>query len=150
MPQSLAKIYLHLIFSTKNRAPMLVNPVRESLHSYTAAVLKNLGCHAVLINSVEDHIHILFELARTATVSAVVEEVKTASSKWLKTQPGITAAFAWQSGYGVFSVSASNLTTVKEYVADQQEHHRKRSFQDELRALLDKHAITYDERYLWD
>jgi REP element-mobilizing transposase RayT len=150
MPQSLAKIYLHLIFSTKNRAPALVDPARESLHAYTATVLKTLGCHAVLINSVEDHIHILFELARTVTVSAVVEEVKTASSKWLKTQPGIKPGFAWQSGYGVFSVSASNLAAVKKYVAEQQEHHKKRSFQDELRVLLKKHGITFDERYLWD
>jgi putative transposase len=150
MPQSLAKVYLHLIFSTKNRAPLLVSPVRESLHRYTATVLDNLGCHTILINSVEDHVHVLFELARTITISAVVENVKTASSRWLKTQPGINRRFAWQNGYGVFSVSVSSLPAVRKYVADQEEHHRRRSFQDEFRAILDKHGIAYDERYVWD
>src|ERR1035438_1106262 len=108
MPQSLSKIYLHLIVSTKNRMPMLIGSVREPLHRYTATVLESLGCHAILINSVEDHVHILFELARTVAVSAVVEEVKTATSKWLKTQPSIRPEFSWQSGYGVFSVGGSN------------------------------------------
>jgi putative transposase len=150
MPQSLSKIYLHLIFSTKNRAPTLRTEVRPSLHSYTAAVLENLACHAVLINSVADHIHILFELARTVAVSTVVEEVKKSSSKWLKTQPGIDRGFAWQAGYGVFSVSQPNVAAVRTYIANQEEHHRRRSFQDELRVMLKKHGITYDERYLWD
>ena len=150
MPQSLSKIYLHLIFSTKNRMPMLIGSVREPLHRYTATVLESLGCHAILINSVEDHVHILFELARTVAVSAVVEEVKTATSKWLKTQPSIRPEFSWQSGYGVFSVGGSNLAAVRKYIANQEEHHRRHSFQDEMRALLDKFGISYDERYLWD
>ena len=150
MSQSLAKIYLHLVFSTKLRAPLIQDAVRDSLHGYMATVLTNLGCHAVLINSVEDHIHILFELARTVTVSQVVEDVKKSSSKWVKTQPGVDEGFAWQSGYGVFSVSASNVPTVREYVANQREHHRTRSFQDELRALFEKHGVQYDERYVWD
>ncbi len=150
MPQSLAKIYLHLVFGTKNRAPMLSDAVRDPLHRYMATVLRNLGCHPVLINSVDDHTHLLFELARTVPVSHVVEEVKRSSSKWLKTQPGVEPGFAWQSGYGVFSVSASNMPAVRDYVAMQREHHRKRSFQDELRALLQKHGVEYDERYVWD
>ena len=150
MPQSLAKIYLHLVFGTKNRAPLLPDTVRGALHGYLATVLGNLGCHANLINSVEDHAHILFELARTVPVSQVVEDVKKSSSKWLKSQPGVGAGFAWQNGYGVFSVSVSNVAAVRDYVANQREHHRTRSFQEELRALLDKHGIQYDERYVWD
>ena len=150
MPQSLAKIHLHLVFSTKNRAPLLPDSLRDSLHGYMATVLANLGCHATLINSVEDHAHILFELARTVTVSQVVEDVKKSSSKWLKTQPGMDSGFAWQSGYGVFSVSVSNVPSVREYVANQRKHHRTRSFQEELRVLLEKHEIQYDERYVWD
>jgi REP-associated tyrosine transposase len=150
MPQSLAKIYLHLVFSTKNRAPMINDQVRDPLHGYMATVLKNLGCHANLINSVEDHIHLLFELGRTVAVSEVVEDVKKSSSKWIKSQPGGVRDFAWQNGYGVFSVSHSNVDTVRDYIVSQDEHHRKRTFQDELRALLEKHGVDYDERYVWD
>jgi REP element-mobilizing transposase RayT len=150
MPQSLARIYLHLVFSTKNREPAIIASVRESLHAYIATVLKNLDCHANLINSVEDHVHLLFELARTVSVSQVVEEVKKSSSKWIKTQAGVSAGFAWQSGYGAFSVSQSNVEGVRAYIATQREHHRKQSFQEELRALLAKHQIAFDERYVWD
>ncbi len=150
MPQSLAKIFLHLVFSTKNRKPTITDAVRDNLHAYMATVLANLGCHANLINSVDDHIHVLFELARTATVSQVVEDVKKSSSKWMKTQPEVSGAFAWQSGYGVFSVSQSNVDAVRAYLANQREHHRKQSFQDELRALFTKHQIVFDERYVWD
>lgn len=150
MPQSLARIYLHLVFSTKNRAPVINDQIRDPLHGYMATVLKNLGCYANLINSVEDHAHLLFELGRTVGVSKVVEDVKKSSSKWIKTQPGGVAIFAWQNGYGVFSVSHSNLETVREYIASQREHHRTRTFQEELRTLLEKHGVAYDERYVWD
>lgn len=104
MPQSLSKIYLHLIFSTKDRAPVIIEQIREPLHRYMATVLKNIGCHANLINSVEDHVHLLFELGRTVAVSKVVEDVKKSSSKWIKTQPGGAGNFSWQNGYGAFSV----------------------------------------------
>ena len=150
MPQSLARIYLHLIFSTKGRAPIINDQIREPVHSYMATVLKNLGCHANLINSVDDHIHLLFELGRTVAVSKVVEDVKKSSSKWVKTQPTCVADFSWQNGYGVFSVSHSNFDAVRDYIAGQHEHHRRRTFQDELRALLEKHGVEYDERYVWD
>jgi REP element-mobilizing transposase RayT len=115
-----------------------------------ATVMKNLGCHASLINSIEDHVHLLFELGRTVAVSKLVEDIKKSSSKWIKTQPGGIADFAWQNGYGVFSVSHSNIEAVRDYVASQREHHRKRTFQDELRTLLEKHGVDYDERYVWD
>ncbi len=150
MPQSLAQIYLHLVFGTKNRSPWVRDAVRDSLHSYIARVLTNLGCKAVLINSVDDHIHLLFGLGRTVSVSHVVEEVKSSSSKWLKTQPCVDSGFGWQSGYGVFSVSASNIGAVRDYVAKQREHHHVRSFQDEVRVMLQKHGVEYDERYVWD
>lgn len=150
MPQSLARIYLHLIFSTKDRAPTITDEIRDPLHGYMATVLKNLGCHANLINSVEDHVHLLFELGRTVAVSKVVEDIKKSSSKWIKTQPGGVADFAWQNGYGVFSVSHSNFEAVRDYIANQREHHRKRTFQEELRTLLEKHGVDYDERYIWD
>ena len=150
MPQSLARLHVHLIFSTKNREPLLHDAIRDSLHRYMATVLQNFNCPAALINSVEDHVHILFELARTVSVSAAVEEVKTTSSKWIKTQGNEYAAFAWQAGYGAFAVSESNVPAVREYIAAQQEHHRKKSFQEEYRAFLERHHVFFDEKYVLD
>lgn len=150
MPQSLARLYVHLIFSTKHRERLLTDRVRDSLHAYLATVLQHFNCRPVLINSVEDHIHILFDLGRTVAVSQAVEEVKTTSSKWLKTQGAEFAGFAWQSGYGAFSVSESNIQSVREYIANQKEHHRVKSFEEEYRTFLEKHGVAYDERYVWD
>ena len=150
MPQSLARLHIHLVFSTKYRQPLITDPVREALHAYMATVLKNLGCMPVLINSVADHVHILFDLARTVSVSRAVEDVKKSSSKWIKTQGPEFASFAWQAGYGAFAVSESNVPTVRAYIARQQEHHRRKSFQEEYRAFLDRHGVAYDEKYVWD
>jgi putative transposase len=150
MPQSLARLYVHLIFSTKNREQILHDQIRQPLHSYVAVVLQSLECSPTLLNSVEDHVHILFELARTVSVSQAVEEVKKSSSKWIKTQGAEFAGFAWQAGYGAFAVSESNVQTVRDYIADQREHHRQKSFQDEYRAFLKRHNVIYDERYVWD
>ena len=150
MPQSLARLHVHLVFSTKNREPIITDTVRGSLHAYMATVLQNLNCHPVLINSVEDHIHLLFELARTVSVSQAVEDVKKSSSKWVKEQGSQFRNFAWQAGYGVFAVSESNVEVVREYIANQREHHRKKTFQDEYRQFLERHRIAFDERYVWD
>ncbi|HEU5126229.1 MAG TPA: IS200/IS605 family transposase [Verrucomicrobiae bacterium] len=150
MSQSLARLHVHLVFSTKNREPFITDTVRDSLHAYMATVLQNLGCTPILINSIEDHIHILFDLGRTIAVSQAVEDVKKSSSKWIKTQGAGFAAFAWQSGYGAFAVSESNVEAVREYIANQREHHRKKSFQEEYRQFLERHRIAFDERYVWD
>jgi putative transposase len=140
----------HLVFSTKHREPRITDDLRDSLHAYMATVLRNLDCPAGLINSVEDHVHILFELARTVTISTVVEEVKTSSSKWIKTQGGGHSGFAWQAGYGVFSVSESQVVVVRDYIARQQEHHQRATFQDEYRSFLERHHVGFDERHVWD
>jgi REP element-mobilizing transposase RayT len=150
MPQSLARLHVHLIFSTKHRERLITDRVRDALHAYMATVLQNLGCAPVLINSVEDHVHILFELARTISISQAAEDVKKSSSKWIKTQGAEFAGFAWQAGYGAFAVSESNVSTVRGYIARQQENHRRKSFQEEYRAFLERHGIAYDERYVWD
>jgi REP element-mobilizing transposase RayT len=150
MPQSLARLHIHLVFSTKNRAPLISDPVRDSLHRYMAVVLQNLGSTPVLINSVEDHAHLLFDLARTNSISQVVEDVKKSSSKWIKTQGPEFAEFAWQAGYGAFAVSESNVETVRAYIANQREHHRTKTFQEEYRAFLERHKVSFDERYVWD
>lgn len=150
MSQSLARLHVHLVFSTKNREPLITNGVRDALHAYMATVLQNLGCAPVLINSVEDHAHLLFDLSRTVSISQVVEDVKKASSKWIKTQGPEFAGFAWQAGYGAFAVSESSVEAVREYIASQREHHRKKSFQEEFRQFLERHRIAFDERYVWD
>jgi REP element-mobilizing transposase RayT len=150
MPQSLARLHIHLVFSTKNRERLLHGAVRDSLHAYMAAVLRNNGCPSVLINSVEDHVHILFELSRTVSVSQAVEEVKKTSSKWIKTQGANFGGFAWEAGYGAFAVSESNVEAVRKYIATQQEHNRKKSFQEEYRIFLKRHGVAFDERYVWD
>ena len=150
MPQSLARLHIHLVFSTKNRERIITDDVRSPLHAYMATVLQNLGCAPVLINSVEDHAHLLFDLARTVSISQVVEEVKKSSSKWIKTQGQEFAGFAWQAGYGAFAVSESNVGTVRTYIANQREHHRTKTFQEEYRAFLERHNVAFDESYVWD
>ena len=150
MPQSLARLNVHLIFSTKDRHPFLHESVRDSLHGYMATVLRNFGSPSVFMNSVLDHVHILFDLGRTMAVSDAVEEVKKTSSKWVKTQGAKYAPFARQAGYGAFAVSESKVDAVRDYIALQEEHHRKKSFQEEYRAFLKRHRIPFDERYVWD
>ena len=151
MPQSLSKIYIHLIFSTKDRYPFLEDEeIRNQLHASLATVLSNLKCPTILINSMPDHIHLLFRLHRTITVAKTVEDIKKGSSKWLKSKSPGLAKFAWQTGYGAFSVSESNAPSVANYIRNQTEHHRTKSFQEEYREFLSKHQIEYDEQYLWD
>ena len=150
MPQSLAKNLIHLVFSTKHREPLLADAVRPALHAYLATVFKNLQSPVLALNSVADHVHILFSLHRTVALSTVVEDAKKSSSKWLKTQSPALATFAWQAGYGAFSVSESSVEAVTRYIDTQTEHHRKVTFQDEFRVFLTKHNLEYDERYLWE
>jgi REP element-mobilizing transposase RayT len=151
MPQSLARVVLHVVFSTKNRVPFLrETEVRARLHAYMAGVLQNIGCEPILINGVEDHVHILCNLSRKVTIAGLVEEAKKSTSKWMKEQGPQYGDFFWQGGYGSFSVSQSNVEQVRAYIATQEEHHRTVSFQDEFRALCRKHGIEIDERYVWD
>jgi len=149
LAQSLAKVLVHMTFSTKDRTPCLVAPVRAALHEYMAGILRRLDSPAIIIESVADHVHILFHLSKNVAVSKTAEEVKKATSSWLKTQHATLRGFHWQNGYAAFSVSQSNAASVKRYIRGQAEHHRKRTYQDELRLLLQRHAIEYDEHYLW-
>ena len=151
MPQSLSRIYLHIIFSTKNRQPWLKGAeLRNSLHAYMGATLKQLECVPVEIGGVEDHVHLLCLFPRTRSLADVVKEAKRVSTNWLQKQHVDLRAFHWQGGYGVFSVSQSSVDEVVQYVRNQEEHHRKVSFQEEYRAFLRKHAVEFDERYVWD
>lgn len=151
MPQSLAKSLVHTVFSTKDRRPFLRDqPLREELHRYLGGILTNRDCQPLIIGGVADHVHILSTLSRTGTAAEMVKEVKRSSSLWLKTKSPGLHDFAWQNGYGIFSVGFSQVDAVRKYIAGQEEHHRKISFQDELRQLLARYEIEFDERHVWD
>jgi len=150
MPQSLSAVYIHLVFSTKERRPFLRDEtVRASLHSYLGGISKQLGCAPIITGGMEDHVHLLARFGRTITQAEWVKELKRVSNLWLKEQHSIQD-FEWQGGYADFSVSASNLEQVKTYIANQEQHHLKINFQDELRTLLRRYRIEWDERYIWD
>ncbi len=150
MPQSLAKNLIHLVFSTKERWPLLEDAIRQELHNYAAGIFKDLDSPAIIMNSVPDHVHILFNLHRTKALADVVMEVKRGTSKWIKTKGNHFAFFQGQNGYGAFSISQSAVGDVTEYIRNQTEHHRKVSFQDEFRIFLKRYEIEFDERYVWD
>jgi len=151
MPQSLSAVYIHLVFSTKDRRPFLRDkPTRDALHAYLGGISKQLDCAPIQIGGVEDHVHVLARFARTITQAEWVKELKRVSNLWLKERGGDFADFEWQGGYAAFSASQSKLSEVKEYIGGQEEHHRKMVFQEELRALLRKHEIEWDEKYVWD
>jgi len=150
MPQSLATVLIHLVFSTKNREPWITEAIEPELHKYLSTVFRGCDSQALLVGGYHDHIHALFSLSRKWTIAGIVEEVKTNSSKWIKTKGAEFSPFHWQSGYGAFSVSQSNVEEVKTYIANRKEHHRKKEFQAEYRQLLTAYQIEFDERYVWD
>lgn len=150
MSQALAKIYLHLIFSTKNREHSLPDHIRADLHSYMGGILHGLGCSPIEINTEPDHTHILFVMSRTETVSNVVGQLKKSSNDWLRNRDQQFKDFYWQGGFGVFSVSQSSIEEVRQYIRNQREHHKQVSFQDEFRMFLKRYEMEFDERYVWD
>ena len=149
MSQSLVKNLLHLVFSTKHRMPWIPPEVRPRLYAYQAGIFKEWDSPALMIGGVDDHVHALFALSKNHALKKIVEEVKKGSSKWMKHEGGNPEIY-WQNGYAAFSVSASNVEAVKRYLQNQEEHHRKMSFQDESRALLNRHQVEFDEQYVWD
>ncbi len=150
MPQSLSHVIVHFIFSTKDRQAVLHSDVRLRLHAYLATVCRDMDAEAFRVGGMADHVHILTTLPRTITQADFVERMKTTSSKWVKEQDPACHAFAWQRGYGVFSVSSSQVEAVLHYVKTQEEHHRHRTFQEEYREFLRRHGVAFDERYVWD
>jgi REP-associated tyrosine transposase len=151
MPQSLAKILVHTVFSTKERRPFLRDrALRDELHHYLGGILKNLECQPIIIGGVEDHVHALCALARTCQAAEMVKEMKRGSSLWIKQAHRGQEDFAWQNGYGIFSIGYSQLEPVRAYIMEQEKHHLKLSFQDEFRLFVKRYAVEYDERYVWD
>ena len=150
MPQSLSKVIFHIIFSTKDREPWLDSNVRTRMHGYLATICRDLGADLVHVGGTADHVHLVATLPRTVSQAQFVEQIKKTSSKWIKTVDARYRRFFWQRGYGAFSVSPSQLESVRQYIEAQQEHHRTRTFQEEYRELLRRHGIEFDERYVWD
>jgi REP element-mobilizing transposase RayT len=150
MPQSFTQLYAHLIFSTKDREPLLDRTVRPRVHAYLAAILRDLDSPWVVAGGVADHVHLLFDMGKMRSPVEMVEHVKRESSKFVKTLGTAYRGFYWQRGYGMFSVGPTGRDEVEAYVRDQESHHRGRSFQDEFRAYLERYGIAYDERYVWD
>jgi putative transposase len=147
MPQSLSAVYLHIVFSTKGRTPLIRDDFRDELHAYIGGIAKNLGCQPLGVGGTDDHVHILARLSKTVTIAALIRDLKSNSSAWAK---GRVPQFAWQSGYGAFSFGPEALATEQRYVAHQAEHHSRESFQDEVRRLLRASGVEWDEGYLWD
>ena len=149
MGQSLSQLYVHLTFGTKDRYPFIKPNWKLQLHSYMAGILKNHESPALIINSVPDHIHILFRLSKNYALAKVVENVKKESSKWIKGNTPVSK-FAWQAGYGAFSVSSSKVETVKQYIINQKEHHKKITFKEEVEVFMKNYdIIEYDTEYFW-
>jgi REP element-mobilizing transposase RayT len=151
MAQSLAKIVVHTIFSTKDRHPFLRDQkLRDELHRYIGGILLELDCQPIITGGVDDHIHFLCSLSRTCEPANMVKDVKRGSSRWLKTKGPELSDFAWQNGYGIFSIGFSQIESVRSYIAGQEEHHRQVSYQDEFRQFLQRYEIKFDERFVWD
>jgi REP element-mobilizing transposase RayT len=150
MPQSLSAVYIHLVFSTKERYPYLIDEhIQRDLHAYLGEISKRLECPPIRVGGVEDHVHLLSRLGRAITQAEWIKELKRVSNGWLKTEAGLRH-FQWQAGYADFSVSASQVETVKQYIENQKEHHRQMSYQDEVRKFLKRYSMEWDERYIWD
>ncbi len=151
MPQSLAQIVVHIVFSTKHRHPFLSDrDVRAEMHRYIAGICRSLGSPALAVGGVADHVHILCAMSRIQCISVIVREIKRASSHWIKAKGGTFTEFQWQGGYGVFSVGEKGIDGAKRYIDNQEAHHRQRTFKHEYREYLAATGIEYDERYVWD
>lgn len=150
MAQSLAQVYLHLIFSTKHRQPLIQPPVEAELHEYFGGICKALECQPLSIGGYTDHVHILCQLSRKISIMKLMENLKSRSSKWIKSKGEAYEDFYWQNGYGAFSVNPTQVKAVQDFIARQHEYHQQQSFKLEYRSFLRKYKVSYDEQYVWD
>ncbi len=150
MGQSLVKNYIQIIFSTKHRKPFIVESIEDELFSYLGGICSNLECQPLKVGGYLDHVHILCMLSKKIALMKLLEEIKSNSSKWIKTKGEEFANFYWQDGYGAFSVKPSEVENVIKYIANQRAHHEKKTFQDEYKKILRIYDVEYDERYVWD
>jgi REP element-mobilizing transposase RayT len=149
MANTYTSLHFHIIFSTKNRERWITSEIEQRIWEYLGGIARKNEMKALQIGGIEDHVHVVIGMRPTMCVSEAVQLLKGGSSKWIHDTFPNMAGFAWQDGYGAFTVSKSQLPDVIHYAANQREHHRVRTFQEEYRALLEKHQIEYDERYIW-
>lgn len=150
MPQSLASVYLHVVFSTKHCVPAIAPDLQPRLYQYLAGTASANEAKLLDAGGVADHVHLLISLGRETTIAGLVRTLKAGSSRWVHDPFPGRRDFAWQAGYGAFSVGFPELPAVRAYIAGQEEHHRAGSFQDEFRGLLTRHGVAWDERYVWE
>jgi putative transposase len=150
MPQSLGAIYIHVIFSTKHREPLILDAWRNDLFDVLGGLTNQTGCQSLIVGGVADHVHLLFQLSRTKTVADTIGQVKSLSSSWVNQNRQPNGSFQWQAGYAALSVCTTNLESVREYIRGQPEHHQQQSFQNEYREWLQRYGLMWDERYVWD
>ena len=150
MSQSLSKLYVHAVFHVKYNSPKIRRQDKDELYAYMGAIIKDNQSVPIIINGVENHVHILFVLSKNIALAKIMEEIKRHSSRWIKTKGNYYSQFAWQGGYGGFSVSPSLHDKTKRYIRNQQEHHRKMTFKEEYLMFLKEYGVEYDERYLWN
>jgi len=146
--QTCGNVVVHLIFSTKLRRPLIVPDIRSDVFAYLGGIVRELRSTALIVNGTSDHVHMLIRIRPALSIAEIARIVKANSSGWIRKKGH--KEFAWQVGYGVFSVSESSVPAVTKYIASQEEHHKKRSFQEEFLAFLKKNKVAYDERYIWD
>ena len=150
MPQSLHVLNAHIIFSTKDRRPLISSGIRDRLWAYQSRILQNMECDSITVGGVADHVHILCNMTKKFPTIKVLEILKKDLSKFVKTLDSSLRAFQWQDGYGLFGVSPSHFEAVRKYILNQEEHHKKETFQEEYLRILKKYRAPFDERYLWD
>lgn len=149
MPQTLTNLITHVVFSTKDRKPLIDNEIKPRLFAYMGGIIRELGGYPLCINGMADHVHLLIRLPPALPLSKALQTVKANSSKWVHQTWPQTTDFAWQPGYGAFTVSRSLVPNVAHYIANQEKHHQSREFCDEFVAFLQAHQIDYDEQLLW-
>lgn len=149
MAQTLVGLLVHVVFSTKNREPFITPEIEPELFAYIGGILKNHESRLMDAGGTADHVHLLLSQSKNVSLSALLKDVKKDSSSWIKTKGIRFRNFHWQDGYGAFSIGQSQIPELKKYIASQKEHHRKRSFQEEIVAFLEEFGIAYDKRYLW-
>jgi REP element-mobilizing transposase RayT len=150
MGQSLVQNYIHIVFSTKHRQPMIHPPYEAELHAYIGSICKSLDCPVLTVGGYTDLIHLLCMLSKKIALIELVKKVKAHSSKWIKTKSPSLQNFYWQDGYGAFSVNPKEIDVVIRYIQNQHEHHRKKTFQEEYRTFLKQYKVPYEEQYVWD
>ena len=150
MANTFSSIYLHLVFSTKNREPWITPDIQERLWPFMGGIARENKAQAIQIGGIEDHIHILLKTSPAIAISKLTQSIKGGSSMWIHSTLPHLPHFKWQDGYGAFSVSKSSVDDVTHYIQNQRDHHRVKSFQEEYLAFLERHEISFDPKYLWD